>query len=229
MNENGTIGASPALDVKVPGPDAALEVDALRGQPRRRPGLQPAPPKPERLQRLAKPARRPARPAARRRCCSGPMWIRPFRNVPVVTTSARQPNSRAVLERAARRRARRRRRSSAAAPTIHAMPGSRVQRRAHPLPVRLLVGLRPRRPDRRPAAPVEHLELDPGRVDRQAHQAAERVDLADEVALGRPANRRIAGHVRHGFPRQRAEPHAAAQAAPPPTPPRSRRVRHRRR
>ena len=28
----------------------------------------------------------PARPAGR---CSGPMWIRPFRNVPVVTTSAR--------------------------------------------------------------------------------------------------------------------------------------------
>ncbi len=61
----------------------------------------------------------PSRPAA---CCSGPMWISPFRNVPVVTTSAEQPNSRP-----SRRRTPRTpdppTSTDSAAPTIHEMPG----------------------------------------------------------------------------------------------------------
>ena len=62
-----------------------------------------------------------------------------------------------------------------------------------------------------PAAAIEQLELNAGRVDREAHQPAERVDLADEMALGRAANRRIARHQRDRLRRQRAEPDAAPQ------------------
>ena len=69
-----------------------------------------------------------------------------------------------------------------------------------------LVGLRARRPDRRAAAAIEQLELNAGRVDRAAHQPAERVDLANEMPLRRSADRRIARHVRDGVGRQRAEP-----------------------
>ena len=51
----------------------------------------------------------------------------------------------------------------------------------------------------------------PGRVDRAAHQPAERVDLANEMALRRAADRRIARHVRDGVGRQRAEPDVRAE------------------
>ena len=98
----------------------------------------------------------------------------------------------------------------------------RGERVAHPCAVSMLVRLRARRPHRRAAAAVEQLELNAGRVDRQAHQAAERVDLADEVALRRPADRRIARHQRDGLGRQRARDRRGSRDAPPPTRPRSR-------
>src|SRR5258706_1902772 len=82
----------------------------------------------------------------------------------------------------------------------------------YPLAVDLLVGLRPRRPDCRPAAAIQQLELDSRRIDGAAHQASERIDLAHEVTLGRAANRRIARHVRDGILRQRAEPDMCANA-----------------
>ena len=77
--------------------------------------------------------------------------------------------------------------------------------------VDLLVRLRARRPDRRAAAAIEQLELNARRVDRAAHQPAERIDLANEMALGRAADRRIARHVRDGVGRQRAEPDVRAE------------------
>ena len=77
--------------------------------------------------------------------------------------------------------------------------------------VDLLVRLRARRPDRRPAAAIEQLELNAGRVDRAAHQAAERVDLANEMTLRRAADRGIARHVRDGVRRQRAQPDVRAE------------------
>ena len=92
----------------------------------------------------------------------------------------------------------------------------------HPCAVEPLVGLRPRRPHRRAAAAVEQLELDAGRVDRPPHQPAERVDLAHEMALRRAANRRIAGHVRHRVPRQRAERRPCSPGARPQKPPHTR-------
>src|SRR5262245_28561921 len=51
-----------------------------------------------------------------------------------------------------------------------------IQRVAHPGAVHPLVGLRARRPDRGAAAAIEELELNARRIDRAAHQSAERVD-----------------------------------------------------
>jgi hypothetical protein len=52
-----------------------------------------------------------------------------------------------------------------------------VERRLDPASVDFLVGLGAWRPDGRPAAAIEQLELDARGVDGAAHQAAERVDL----------------------------------------------------
>jgi len=60
--------------------------------------------------------------------------------------------------------------------------------------IAILVGLRPGPVHRRAARGVQHAELDAGRVDRPAHDPAERVDLADDLALGEPADRGVAGH-----------------------------------
>ena len=65
----------------------------------------------------------------------------------------------------------------------------------HPRPIRRLVGLRAARPDGRSLARVEKAELDSGFVDRQRHLAAQRVDLAHQMALADPADRRIARHL----------------------------------
>src|SRR5262252_3027172 len=52
----------------------------------------------------------------------------------------------------------------------------RVESRLHPASVHALVRLRARRPDRRTATAIQQFELDARRVDRAAHEAAERVD-----------------------------------------------------
>ena len=46
-----------------------------------------------------------------------------------------------------------------------------------------------------PLAAVEHAELDAGSVDGAAHDAAQGVDLADELPLGQAADGRIAAHL----------------------------------
>ena len=96
-------------------------------------------------------------------------------------------------------------------PSSHVIFGSRRQRRGHPRGVALLVGLRAWRPDRRTAAAVQQLELDAGRVDRASHQAAKRVDFANEMSLRRSAHGRIARHVRDRVLRQRAQTDAAPE------------------
>jgi hypothetical protein len=67
---------------------------------------------------------------------------------------------------------------------------------AHANTILLLVALRARRPDGGPAAGVQQPELDADRIRHLAHHAAERVDLADQVALRDTAHGRIAGHLR---------------------------------
>ena len=46
-------------------------------------------------------------------------------------------------------------------------------------------------------ARVEHAELYAGLVRIDAHLAAERIELAHEMALARAANGGVAGHVAH--------------------------------
>ena len=61
--------------------------------------------------------------------------------------------------------------------------------------IELAVGLGARAAHRRPLAAVEHAELDAGAVDRPAHEAVERVDLAHQMPLAEPADRRVARHL----------------------------------
>ena len=56
------------------------------------------------------------------------------------------------------------------------------------------VDLRARALHGRALAPVEDAELDSGGVGRDPDEAVERVDLAHEMTLAEPADRRIAGH-----------------------------------
>ncbi len=179
-------------------------------EPRRRAGLQPAPLEAERLQRLRQLARRRLAGAAGR-VLLGADVDQAVQERAVVTTSAPARVRVAVFHRADRRRGRARRECGPALPISHSMFGSASSARLDPRAVDLLVRLRARRPDRRTAAAIEQLELNAGRVDRAAHQAAERVDLADEMPLRRAADRRVARHVRDGVARQRAEADARAE------------------
>ena len=62
------------------------------------------------------------------------------------------------------------------------------------LPIELAVGLRPGTSNRRPLAPVEHSELNPGCISRSTHQAIEGINLADKVTLAQATDRRITRH-----------------------------------
>ena len=89
--------------------------------------------------------------------------------------------------------------------------GLRRKRLPDPGRVTSLVSLRPRRPHRRTAAAVEHLELDAGGVDRAAHQAAQGIDFADQLAFRGAADRRVARHRGDVRCRHRAQRHLAPQ------------------
>ena len=78
-----------------------------------------------------------------------------------------------------------------------------------------------------PLAAVQDAELDARPVDRPAHDAVERIDLAHEMALAEPADRRIARHLADRRPLVRSAAASAPRAAPPPRPPRSRHARRR--
>jgi hypothetical protein len=73
--------------------------------------------------------------------------------------------------------------------------GRSFQQFAHAGAVEGLVALRTRAPDGRSTAPVEQAELNAGGVGDDSHHAAERVDLAHQVALGDAADGRVAGHL----------------------------------
>ena len=74
----------------------------------------------------------------------------------------------------------------------------RRERGLHRLPVELAVGLGARTAHGRTLAAVEHAELDAGRVGDAAHQAVQRIDLAHQMALAEPADRRVAAHLADG-------------------------------
>ena len=187
---------------------------------------------------LSRPSAKPARSSVRERpsagasptrpagICRSPIWMSPRRKVPVVSTTAPAPNSRPSVRRTpvTRRPATRR---SSTSPAIDRQVGHRFDRRLHGRGIELAVGLGARAAHRRALAAVEHAELDAAGVRHAAHEAVERVDLAHEMALSEPADRRIARHGADGRGRcvtraVRAPMRAAAAAAsqpawPPPT------------
>jgi hypothetical protein len=72
---------------------------------------------------------------------------------------------------------------------------SRFERAPHLRAITHAVRLRAWRLNRRPARAVEQTKLDTGSIDDATHNAAERVDLADEMSFRNAANGRIAGHL----------------------------------
>ncbi len=74
-----------------------------------------------------------------------------------------------------------------------------------------MISLSARGPDRWSTAPVEKLELNPGRIDRASHETPEGVNLRDEMSFGRATNRGITRHVCDGFSSESAESDAAAE------------------
>ena len=81
--------------------------------------------------------------------------------------------------------------------------GGLFQRVLHPDMVALAVGLHPQAVYGRAFAPVEHPALQVGRIGGKAHQAAQCIDLAHKMPLGRAADGRVAGHIADEIQRQR--------------------------
>jgi len=79
---------------------------------------------------------------------------------------------------------------------LDAEVGLALENLAHADAVHFLIALRARRPDGGAAAGIEQAELDADGVGDFAHDAAERVDFADEMALGDAADSGVAGHLR---------------------------------
>ena len=73
-----------------------------------------------------------------------------------------------------------------------------LEQALHVLLIAAAVCLRAQGVHGRALAAVEHAVLDAAGVRRAAHLAAEGVELADEMALARAADGRVAGHVAHG-------------------------------
>ena len=163
----------------------------------------------------------PTRPAG---VCFSPIWMRPRRNVPVVRTTAPVARIRPSARRTAETRPSERDRSSAS-PSITRQIRRFEDRALHGGGVELAIGLGAGAAHRRALAAVQDAKLDAALVGDAAHQAVEGVDLADQMALAEPADRRIAGHradgresVRHqrGFgahPGRRSRGFAAGVAA----------------
>ena len=189
--ENGSGGSSPGCI------SSAAQSMVRAVEPRRRSGLQPAERKAEPLQRQRQARRAGASPTRPAGVCRSPIWIRPRRNVPVVSTTAPQASSRPSARRTPVTRA-------VADHQIvdlaldHRQIRGLADRALHRRRIELAVRLGARPAHRRSLAPVEHAELDAARVGDPAHQAVERIDLAHQMALAEPADRRIAGHRADG-------------------------------
>ena len=81
--------------------------------------------------------------------------------------------------------------------------GGLFQRVLHPDMVSLAVSLYPQAVYGRAFAAVEHPALQVGRIGGKAHQAAQCIDLAHKMPLGRAADGRVAGHIADEIQRQR--------------------------
>ena len=150
----------------------------------------------------------PTRPAG---VCVSPTWIRPRRNVPVVSTTAPHDSSRPSLSRTPVTLSAAISRSSASPSTTVRFAVSRIAR-CIAGGIKLAVGLRARPAHGRTLAAIEHAELDAALVGDAAHQPVERIDLAHQMALAEPADRRIAGHRPDGREAVRDQRGARAHA-----------------
>ena len=90
----------------------------------------------------------------------------------------------------------------------------REERAAHSALIGAFVCLRAQGMHGRALAGIEHAALNERVVDGAAHFAAERVHLAHQMALGRPADGGVAGHERDGvqIERQQQRGHAHARS-----------------
>lgn len=88
----------------------------------------------------------------------------------------------------------------------------RVEHLAHLQPIGLLVALRARRPDRWSARRVQQAKLNSDGVSHFAHDAAQRIDFADQMSLGYATHRWVARHLRDQVDIQRVERRLEAHA-----------------
>ena len=77
---------------------------------------------------------------------------------------------------------------------IRRLPDRLLHRRR----IELAIGLGARTAHRRSFAAIEHAKLNAAGIGDPAHQAVQRIDLADQMALAEAADRRIAGHRADG-------------------------------
>ena len=158
--------------------------------------------------------------------CAAPTWISPRRNVPVVRTTARLRIS--IPPRQRMPAAFPRSTSSASARRLQEhQPRLPLDAALHRRAIGGAVVLRPGRAHGRPFAGVEHPELDAGLVGDLGHLAAERVNLADDLALRQAADGGVAGHLRDLVGAQGDAATSGSSSGPRRARPRSRRVRRR--
>ena len=126
-----------------------------------------------------------------------PRWISPRRKVPVVMTTAPADSSRPSARRMPVTRPFETI-SSSASPSITLRLAVSRDGGLHRRGIELAVGLGARTPHRRTLAAIEHAKLNAGGIGDPAHQPVQRIDLADQMALAEPTDRRIAGHRADG-------------------------------
>ena len=175
--------------------------------------------------------RAPSRPLADAPAavCRAPVCMRPFRNVPVVTTTACARDAAAVAADDARRRGRPR--ASGPPPCPRGASGSRSLRAAARGRASRRAPGRTARRGPHTAGPRQRLRIRnwmPA-VGEPAHHAAERVDLAHQLALGEAADRGVAGHAPDRGAGTPSEAPSCAPCGPRHARPRCPRARRRRR
>ena len=126
-----------------------------------------------------------------------PIWIRPLRKVPVVSTTAAQEISSPSPVDDADDASVLQNQVFGAASRISRLEMLRSMR-LHRCAVERAVGLGAGPAHRRTFAAVEQAELDAGGIGDPAHQPVQRIDLAHQMALAHPADGGIAGHLAQG-------------------------------
>jgi len=77
--------------------------------------------------------------------------------------------------------------------------GLTLQHRSDRSPIESAIALGARRPDRRSLGSIQQSKLNSSPVGRPTHHPSQRVDFADDSALGNPTDRRVAGHLSYGL------------------------------